>query len=129
MGYRSNVVYKIKFFDEATMKLFLAEAKAKEEYRLAFKVEGSDDYGVDIDEAKLQIKYEADSVKWYEEYSDVKAHEALIHLAREYRDDNEKELEYAFARIGEEEGDIESYASDNGYDMVWVSRQIMVDDD
>jgi len=128
MGYRSNVVYKIKFFDEATMKLFLAEAKAKEEYRLAFKVEDSDDYGVDINEEKLQIKYEADSVKWYSEYSDVKAHTALINLAQEYKSE-EKELEYAFARSGEEEEDIESYASDNGYDMVWVSRQIMVDDD
>ena len=127
MGYRSNVAYKIKFFDEATMKLFLAEAKSKEEYKLAFKHD--DGYCVDIDEEKLQIKYEADSVKWYSEYSDVKAHEALIHLAREYRDDNEKELEYAFARIGEEDGDIETYASENGYDMVWVSRQIMVDDD
>jgi hypothetical protein len=37
MGYRSNVVYKIKFFDEATMKLFLAEAKAKEEYKEALE--------------------------------------------------------------------------------------------
>jgi len=123
MGYRSNVVYKIKFFDEATMKLFLAEAKAKEEYKEALED------GLEIDEAKLQIKYEADSVKWYDEYSDVQSHEALIHLAKEYRDDNEKELEYAFARIGEEDGDIETYASENGYEMVWVSRQIMVDDD
>jgi ABC-type oligopeptide transport system substrate-binding subunit len=123
MGYRSNVVYKIKFFDEATMKLFLAEAKAKEEYKEALED------GLEIDEEKLQIKYEADSVKWYDDYSDVQSHEALIHLAKEYRDDNEKELEYAFARIGEEDGDIETYASENGYDMVWVSRQIMVDDD
>lgn len=127
MGYRSSVVYKIKFFDEATMKLFLTEAKAKDEYKLAFKQ--GDDNGIDIDEEKLQIKYESSSIKWYEEFNDVQAHEALIQLAKEYRDENEKNLEYAFARIGEEDGDIETYASENGYEMVWVSRQIMVDDD
>jgi hypothetical protein len=123
MGYRSNVAYKIKFFDKATMALFLAEAKSKEEYRKAL------DDKLEIDEEKLQIKYEADSVKWYDDNEWVQSHEALINLAKEYRDGDEKELEYAFARIGEEDGDVETYASEHGYDMVWVSRQILIDDD
>ena len=131
MGYRSSVAYKIKFFDIDTMRLFVTEAKSKEEYKEALKdVEQyiATQEGLDINEEKLHIKFDVSGWKWYEGYPEVMAHEALLNLAKEYRDEAEKEVEYAFARIGEEEGDIESYASDNGYDLVWVSRQILFDD-
>jgi hypothetical protein len=132
MGYRSDVGYKIKFHDKETMAVFLAEAKAKEEYKEALedlknKTTGRE--GLEIDEDRLHIVYYTTSTKWYDEYSEVQSHEALIDLAREYHEAGESKVEYAFARIGEESGDVENYASDDGYELVWVSRQIIFDED
>lgn len=125
MGYRSNVAYKIKFFDIETMRLFVTEAKSKEEFRLAFEHTEN----LEIDEKGMFIKFDATAWKWYESYPEVIAHEALLSLAREYRDAEDKQVEYAFARIGENDDDVETYASDGGYDLVYVSRQIMFDVD
>ena len=123
MGYRSDVAYKIKFGDAETMKLFLTEAKCKDETKDAMTD------GLVIDEDKLFIRFEANDVKWYDDYPEVQAHEELLGLAKSYRDDHDKNLEYAFARIGEELGDVDDYASDDGYHLVYVSRQIMFDED
>lgn len=132
MGYRSDVGYTIEFKDKETMALFLAEIKSKDEYKEALEDARNEDTGregLDISEDKLRINYYATGVKWYDEYSDVQSHEALLDLAREYRDEHEKQVEYAFARIGEEGSDVENYASDDGYELVWVSRQIIFDED
>lgn len=128
MGYRSDVAYKIKFEDAETMKLFLIEVKCNDEIKDALTDEILTDKLV-IDEDKLFIRFEASCVKWYDEYPEVQAHEALLGLAKTYRDDHEKKLEYAFARIGEEMGDIDDYASDEGYHLVYISRQILFDED
>jgi len=125
MGYRSNVGYKIKFFDIETMRLFVTEAKSKAELTPCF----SENAGLEIDEDKLIIKFDVSGWKWYETYPEVMAHEKLLGLAREYREDEEKQLEYAFARIGENDDDVETYASDEGYNLVYVSRQILFDED
>jgi hypothetical protein len=125
MGYRSNVAYKIKFFDIETMRLFVTEAKSKEEFRLAFEHTEN----LKIDEKGMFIKFDATAWKWYESYPEVIAHEALLSLARDYREEAEKNIEYAFARIGENDDDVETYASDDGYELVYVSRQIMFDVD
>jgi hypothetical protein len=132
MGYRSDVGYKIKFHDKETMAVFLAEAKSKEEYKEALedvKNKATGREGLEIDEDRLQIVYFATGLKWYDEYSDVQSHEALIDLAREYHEAGESKVEYAFARIGEESEDVDSFASDDGYELVWVSRQIIFDED
>jgi dsDNA-binding SOS-regulon protein len=131
MGYRSDVGYKIEFHDKETMALFLAEVKSKDEYKLALeekRVDGGRD-GLEINEERMYISFFATDVKWYSEYADVQSHEAILDLAIEYRDEHEKQIEYAFARTGEEIGDNESYASADGYDLVWVSRQIIFDED
>jgi hypothetical protein len=125
MGYRSNVGYKIKFFDIETMCLFVTEAKSKAELMPCF----SENAGLEIDEDKLIIKFDVSGWKWYTNYPEVIAHEKLLDLAREYREDEEKQLEYAFARIGEEDDDVTTFSSDEGYDLVYVSRQILFDED
>ena len=131
MGYRSDVGYKIEFYDKETMAVFLAEAKSKEEYKIALEEERVDKSrdGLEINEERMYISFFATDVKWYSEYADVKSHEALVDLARQYREEGESKVEYAFARIGEELDDNESYASDDGYELVWVSRQIIFDED
>jgi hypothetical protein len=127
MGYRSDVSYKIKFFDKETMALFLAEARCKSEYKQA--LEDIRDYntteGLSIDEDNLCIVFNAHDTKWYDEFDSVQSHEELINLAKQYRDEHDKNIEYAFARTGEEQDDNDSYASDEGHDLVWISRQIM----
>ena len=132
MGYRSDVGYKIEFHDKETMAVFLAEAKSKEEYKLALEDlanEQTNGEGLEIDEEDMQIKFRAHSWKWYHDCPEVQSHEALVDLARQYHESGELKVEYAFARIGEELDDNESYASDDGYELVWVSRQIIFDED
>lgn len=134
MGYRSDVAYKIKFGSSEMMGLFLAEAKAKEETRLVF--EDMDEEGLDangkviISEESKCITFHAHSWKWYDDFEIVKAHEALIQQAREYsEDEDDRGVEYGFCRIGEDIDDISQESSAEGYDLVWVSRQILFDDD
>ena len=131
MGYRSDVAYKIKFYDKETMAVFLAEAKAKEEYKLAFndiaKFKGID--GLEINEDRLYISYYTTGAKWYDDYPEVQAHSNLVDLARQYHEEGNSKVEYAFARVGEEMEDNENFASDDGYELVWISRQILFDED
>lgn len=131
MGYRSDVAYKIKFEDAETMALFLAEVKAKEEYKRALDdiMEFKGRNGLEINEDRLYISYYMTNIKWYDEYPEVQAHEGIVELAREYRNDHDKKIEFAFARIGEEMEDNDNWASDDGYHLVWISRQVMFDED
>ena len=130
MGYRSDVAYKIKFFDKETMAVFLAEAKSKEEYKEAIEdIKGDRRNGLEINEDGLYISYYMSDAKWYDEYSYVQAHTDLVDLARQYHEDGNSKVEYAFARIGEEMEDNENFASDDGYHLVWISRQILFDED
>ena len=84
MGYRSDVAYLILFLPtengKALFYTFLAEAKAKQETQLCFE-----DNDLEVDEEKLRISMQAESVKWYEDYEDVECHNALLALADEYR--------------------------------------------
>ena len=136
MGYRSDVAYKIKFSNIETMRLFVTEAKTKSEMDLVWTDLGE---GLELNEEKLFIKFEAESVKWYDDYPDVKAHNALLDLVREYINEEdtkakegfeswENTIEYGYARIGENDDDIHTESSDNGSDLVWVSRQILFDE-
>jgi hypothetical protein len=146
MGYRSDVGYKIKFDKDLDwhasipvearqvmtskdlFNTFLAEAKVKEETKLCF----NDDDGVlDIDENNLSITFSASSVKWYESYSDVQCHEALLDLANEWIEQHEKDerftgspIRWAFCRIGEEHDDVEERHGNGGYDLVYTYRSI-----
>ena len=90
MGYRSEVAYTIRFKDEASYRLFIAEAKAKPETAGCFK---SDEACVDeceCDDARWAITFHAEDVKWYPSYPDVQMHEKLIEQAEAwcYDDDH-----------------------------------------
>ena len=120
MGYRSTVAYTIRFvpplkdepekgltteYCKGTFFNFIGEAKSKEDTAGAF-----DDEDLKIDEDKLTIYFFASDVKWYDEYPDVKCHEALFELGREWADDDDgigsnPYIGGVFVRLGENADD------------------------
>lgn len=145
MGYRSEVAYTIRFDDSdkgrQTFDIFLTDARQKEETKGVFNDERSEsapDAPLVIDRAELQINFRASDVKWYPDFSDVKCHDALFALAREYIEDltdQESDSPRAtccmgaiFVLIGEDINDIQEECHGN-YDWGWlgVSRQIITD--
>ena len=135
MGYRSDVAYTIRFNEPEHMALFIAEALSK-------------DYGKPalaecmVDHKKLQINFNAESVKWYESYPDVKCHDDLVSQAKDWCDTDDHlinleggasgtdhyKLGYIFIRIGENSDDVqEDFGGEYDWDWMRVSRQIVTD--
>jgi hypothetical protein len=131
MGYRSDVAYTIRFTGDDDTKVkqsfytFLAEAKAKPETAPCFSEH--EDY-FKVVESALSINFYADDVKWYESFTDVQMHEALLALARSWVDDGVDCIGYCFARIGEETNDTEENFGGN-WDDSWLHlrREIVKD--
>lgn len=141
MGYRSTVAYTIRFTprcdaqqglvsptDEelaqtkASFYTFLAEAKVK--HSGCF----TEEFGVVVDEDNMAINFLAEDVKWYEDYEDVKGHEALIDLSKSWVEDENKYIGGIFMRIGEELDDlVEEEWGEADWDWIQMSRQIVVD--
>ena len=143
MGYRSTVAYTIRFTpilnqtesstgrsptDEelkdckGSFYTFLAEAKVK--HPTCF----SEEFGVEVDEPNMAINFLAENVKWYEDYEDVKAHEALQDLSKAWVDMENKNIGGIFMRIGEEMDDmVEESWGEHDWDWMCMSRQIIVD--
>jgi hypothetical protein len=167
MGYRSDVAYLIIFGDsqdkdharseegkerqnKALDKFcqFIAEAKVKEETAGCFKeeVEGRYDEGLYINYEAGYIKFEAQQVKWYEDYDDVTCHTNLLKLADDYIDEVKRKdkindddmtttveyeisISYSFVRIGEEYEDIEVLCNGmgNASELLYPTRGIYID--
>jgi hypothetical protein len=132
MGYRSTVAYTIRFVvpdDEKTygqvrdsFYIFIAEAKSKDTVAGAFL-----DEDLTVDEEKLQLRFFADNVKWYESYEDVQCHECLMGLAREWADDNDY-IGGAFVRIGEELEDmVQEVWGEGQYEWIEIHRSMHCD--
>jgi hypothetical protein len=138
MGYRSTVAYTIRFtpipdnnVDAPTEKAvkeckksfytFLAEAKTK----LSGAVNDED---TKIDESNMAINFFVSDVKWYESYEDVKVHEDLIQLSKDWADMENKHIGGIFTRIGEEMDDIvEEGWGEHDWDWIGVWRKIHCD--
>jgi len=141
MGYRSTVAYTIRFIPrhspdtddieeerkaKSSFYLLLAEAKAKETTALCF----TDTDCFVVDEEKLQIRFFAEGVKWYESYPDVACHEALIELSKSWADDDTSNpyIGGAFARVGEDANDnVEEIWGQGEYSWVGVNRSVYAD--
>lgn len=152
MGYRSIVAYTIRFTplisleaesdrlitdsptDEelnqckASFNVFLAEAKSK--------LSGAfDDKCLTVDMDNMAINFFADYVKWYEDYDDVKCHEALMDLSKEWAEESDvpfkggnKNIGGIFMRIGEEMDDIvEEGWGEHDWDWLSIRRSIVAD--
>lgn len=97
MGYRSDVAYVIKFKDKESLEAFkvstLFEDKDMREAMADCETVEKDDV----------IRYTVESVKWYPDYPEVKAHHRLIEAAC----DEPFNANARMIRIGEELDDIE----------------------
>jgi len=134
MGYRSDVAYTIRFVDdeatnnERSFYTFLVEAKSNAATAACFTTPNTPSWVFEVDEENYQINFYADSVKWYESFSDVQTHEALLSLAKEWEEDDHARIGYVFVRVGEESDDIEETVSELAdWGWVHVSRSISRD--
>ena len=128
MGYRSDVAYTIRFtpeyahrnlpVDEKPMRdaffTFIAEAKSKPETAGCF----SERDNLHVNEDKLELNFYCESVKWYDSFEDVKCHEELVSLAREWVSDCPY-IGVIFSRVGEELEDMQ-LEFDGNYDYDWL---------
>ena len=87
--------------------------------------------GLQIDKENFAINFFTTSVKWYEDYTDVKCHEALLQTARDWiaeENPHSQYLGYVFARIGEDvEDNVWDVGGNGDYNWVSVSRQVVCD--
>jgi hypothetical protein len=121
MGYRSDVhalFYTTNKDDLPVLKLFMDENYPKDLHDLE-EVSSNRIYG-------YEMKYE--NVKWYSEYSDVKAFTAFktkyLDLIAEQEDG--KRWKFEFVRIGEDADDVEREQHDSSY-VLNVCRSIEAD--
>jgi hypothetical protein len=97
MGYRSDVAYVIKFDDIETRDNFVTLMLAKNDEHITRAIEECE-YGYNDDPV---ITFEAQDVKWYESYDDVKAHHQLMREAVEIYGE-EKGGRFRFVGVGED---------------------------
>jgi hypothetical protein len=128
MGYRSDVAYKIKFVNKEDFWGFIAESKLDPDTALCFDKQEEWGDSFIVDEERYEICFLAEGWKWYDEYPEVKCHQALWEKAEARCDEDNIEVEGAWCRTGEESDDNdERYFGDDPYDMVRISRQVVVD--
>jgi hypothetical protein len=121
MGYRSEVAYVIKFDDIETRDNFVTLMLAKNDEHITRAVEEWE-YGYTLDPI---ITFEAEDVKWYESYDDVKAHHAMMREAVEIYGE-EKGGRFRFLAVGED-GQEEFDEDDNEgdlYDYITTRHEI-----
>ena len=116
MGYRSEVGYVIAFTEKEVYDQFKVQYKLDPAYDECRDDEsGTDSHDVQLEfrDDDLLIKFRAIDVKWYDHYSDVKCHRALLDLADEYAEKYDC-VSWCFVRIGEETGDIDTEYGGSG---------------
>jgi hypothetical protein len=118
MGYRSDVAYIIKFKNKEDRDTFVDLMMAKDDPHITEAVKETlhgDEEGT--------VRFSAESVKWYDGYSDVDSHRQLLDTAVEIEG-----ADYRFVRIGEDYEDIEIRSGGDGdhclYELLDVARSI-----
>ena len=96
MGYRSDVAYVIKFNDIETRDNFITLMLAKNDAQLTQAIKECE-YGYTDDPI---ITFEQQSVKWYDSFEDVQAHQQLMKDAVEIY--QHKGGRYRFISVGED---------------------------
>lgn len=117
MGYRSEVAYVLRFKNREQRELFVSLQRAKADTHIN---EALDEL-VELEEDKMA--YHAYSVKWYDSYEDVQAHETLMHETLELFNTEQDITGYRFIRIGEEYEDV--VVQDHGdADELWEYLEV-----
>ena len=135
MGYRSNVAMVISVdegYDDSgvdkdwsLMEMFIAQLKLAQ-VNLKF---WTDDYGSKFPSIGWNdsfFAFQAWSVKWYEDYPEVKAIEEVWQIAKKIEG-----LSGVFLRIGEESDDVVdlNFGEEPPFDYVYLSREIVVENE
>ena len=120
MGYRSHVAYIIKFDDIQTRDNFVTLMLAKNNPALTQAINECE-YGYKDDPI---ITFEAEDVKWYSDFEDVKAHHTLMDEAVEIY--KHKKGRYRFVAVGEDGAEDFQELDDEGdlYDYVTTIHQV-----
>ena len=123
MGYRSEVAYVIKFDDIETRNNFVTLMLAKNDEHITRAVEECE-YGYEDDPV---ITFEAQDVKWYESYDDVKAHHAMMREAVAIY--KEKGGRYRFIAVGEDGAENFDEHDDEGdlYEYITTVHEVRTD--
>ena len=123
MGYRSEVAYVIKFDDIETRNNFVTLMLAKNDEHITRAVEECE-YGYEDDPV---ITFEAQDVKWYESYDDVKAHHAMMREAVAIY--KEKGGRYRFIAVGEDGAENFDEHDDEGdlYEYITTVHELRTD--
>ena len=122
MGYRSDVhalFYTTLKEDMPVLKLYMDENFPKYEMFELTYIQGKNLWGYEM---------VCESVKWYDDYEDVKAFDEF---KRKYgalidEQENGKKWKFEFVRIGEDTNDVEQEQHDSSY-VLSVSRRIEAD--
>lgn len=123
MGYRSHVAYVIKFNDIETRDNFVTLMLAKNDPVLTQALDECE-YGYKGDPI---ITFEAEDVKWYSDFEDVKAHHTLMEEAVEIY--KHKGGRYRFVGVGEDGAEDFSEVDDEGdlYDYVTTIHRVQTE--
>lgn len=124
MGYRSDVAYVIKFDDIETRDNFVTLMLAKNNKHITEALDECE-YRYEDDPV---ITFEAQSIKWYTSYADVKAHNLLLTLAVDIYGE-EKGGRYRFISIGEDgaEDCDENDSVGDLYDYITTVHEVRTD--
>ena len=120
MGYRSDVQALIypangdtNLLEYDKLKLLFGTT-----FKDVFEAWGEDYFS--WDDRHRVLKFDANSVKWYDSYPEVQ------HLVKFLADVQELGFEYEFIRIGEEDDDVETDRTGDAQGFMYVSRTIEV---
>lgn len=112
MGYYSEVAYVIEFKDKDQKETFINLQKVKADDTINDALRELLNI-TDGDNNKLA--FHESSVKWYDEFPEVKAHQNLMHEAEELFPDD---VNWMFVRIGEQDDDMEQETGGhNGWEL------------
>lgn len=132
MGYRSDVVALI--YPEPQPPDSLGEQELYEQLKLLMATQFKDvvemGFGENMtwhDDTRV-LKFDIQSVKWYDSYSDVKAFTEMLASFKGYDDADIKGYCTEFVRIGEDYDDVEiDRTGDNGHYYLSVNREVVCD--
>ena len=127
MGYRSDVAYEILVSNEMAIEV-LAHLRLTHNNPKSMKeaIEELRTYKVNMHPGRVIIRYHGDNVKWYEDYPDVQALEAIFEEF-EKRSESGGNCCGAFYRVGEEGGDLEhkEFGQEWGWSSIDVIPQVL----
>lgn len=135
MGYRSDVAYVVKFYHNDQPEKAFADYIAfqdwvKNKHAITHEQETNrmfsnppitrthtyenEDRYIKWSGSALLMLFEAEGIKWYDSYADVKWHQEILKKANEYYTGN-----YRFVRIGEDYNDVEVDEEAKTYFEMW----------